>query len=243
MGLVHRPRILFLDEPTTGLDPEVRAAMWDEIRRLAARGAPHDPAHHPLPRGSRPPGRPASSSSTPAGSSPPARRSSSRPTCGETRSPSSSPTAPRSPRCARRCRASPASMSCASTSGPCTCGSPPAHRPSPWSSRPSTPPAPSWPRPPSPRPSLDDVYLRHTGRSFTSAERSLQEATHDCCRHPHRGHCGPPHPHLPPPPWWIAISLMQPATTFLFGSLFAELAKGAAFGGSYIDFLLPGSWP
>jgi ABC-2 type transport system ATP-binding protein len=36
IGLVHRPSVLFLDEPTTGLDPEVRAAMWDEIRGLAA---------------------------------------------------------------------------------------------------------------------------------------------------------------------------------------------------------------
>ncbi|WUD76302.1 ATP-binding cassette domain-containing protein [Streptomyces sp. NBC_00510] len=35
LGLVHRPEVLFLDEPTTGLDPEARTAMWEEIARLA----------------------------------------------------------------------------------------------------------------------------------------------------------------------------------------------------------------
>jgi ABC-2 type transport system ATP-binding protein len=35
LALVHRPRILFLDEPTTGLDPQSRSELWEEVARLA----------------------------------------------------------------------------------------------------------------------------------------------------------------------------------------------------------------
>jgi ABC-2 type transport system ATP-binding protein len=34
LGMMHRPALLFLDEPTTGLDPQSRARLWDEVRKL-----------------------------------------------------------------------------------------------------------------------------------------------------------------------------------------------------------------
>ena len=38
LGIMHRPRLLFLDEPTTGLDPQSRARIWDEVRSLHDEG-------------------------------------------------------------------------------------------------------------------------------------------------------------------------------------------------------------
>ena len=56
-ALVAEPPVLFLDEPTTGLDPRGRAGMWDVIADLVAAGT-HAAADDAVPRGGRPAGRP-----------------------------------------------------------------------------------------------------------------------------------------------------------------------------------------
>ena len=52
-SLVGRPPVLFLDEPTTGLDPRSRNGLWAVVRELVADGD-HRAAHHPVPGGGRP---------------------------------------------------------------------------------------------------------------------------------------------------------------------------------------------
>src|SRR5690606_25925755 len=38
LGMINRPKVLFLDEPTTGLDPQNRANLWEQIRKLQEGG-------------------------------------------------------------------------------------------------------------------------------------------------------------------------------------------------------------
>src|SRR6202035_2145796 len=38
LGVIHSPQVIFLDEPTAGLDPQSRARMWQEVRRLRDAG-------------------------------------------------------------------------------------------------------------------------------------------------------------------------------------------------------------
>ena len=53
-ALMHEPRLLILDEPTAGVDIEIRRSMWEFLRELNASGHHHHP-HHPLSGRSREP--------------------------------------------------------------------------------------------------------------------------------------------------------------------------------------------
>ena len=63
VALVGQPELVFLDEPTTGMDPQARLATWEIIRGLKERGATVAPDDAPDGRG-RAPGRPRRPSST-----------------------------------------------------------------------------------------------------------------------------------------------------------------------------------
>ena len=77
LALVGRPEVLFLDEPTAGMDPRARATTWQLVRELARRGHDRRPHHAPHGRG-RAALRPTWRSSTAAASSPRARPPTSR---------------------------------------------------------------------------------------------------------------------------------------------------------------------
>ena len=176
LALVHRPRVLFLDEPTTGLDPEVRAAIWDEIRRLAAdEGLTILLTTHYLEEADRLAGRLAIldggkvvTTGTPDalkaelrgdaiafelanGAGEPEVRSALAgvPGIGELQVDDHTVHL----RVAAGATALPGVLTALDANGVAVASATVS------------------------RPSLDDVYLRHTGRSFASAERTLQEAT------------------------------------------------------------------
>ena len=48
MGLIHEPKLVFLDEPSTGLDPQSRANLWNHIRCAARQDGHHGIPDHPL---------------------------------------------------------------------------------------------------------------------------------------------------------------------------------------------------
>lgn len=52
-SLMHNPDLLFLDEPTTGLDPTSRVRVWEEVRALKQGARHNDLSHNAIPRGSR----------------------------------------------------------------------------------------------------------------------------------------------------------------------------------------------
>ena len=170
MGLVHRPQVLFLDEPTTGLDPEARAAMWDELSRLAsAEQLTILLTTHYLEEADRLAERVAivSQGKVVVDGAPEALKRALRGDAVTIELANGDGCARRRAR-ARRC---PTCTRCSSTATASTHASSRGRRRCPACSPRSTPPECGVQAVTVSRPSLDDVYLHYTGRDFHSDDR------------------------------------------------------------------------
>ena len=171
MGLVHRPQVLFLDEPTTGLDPEARAAMWDELSRLAsAESLTILLTTHYLEEADRLAERVAIVSPGQGRRRRHAGGTEARPArgCGRDRARERR----RRPRAGSSCWHCPMSMKHSSTGTACTRASSKALRRCRECSPRSTAAGSTSNAVTVSRPSLDDVYLHYTGRDFHSDDRA-----------------------------------------------------------------------
>ena len=171
MGLVHRPAVLFLDEPTTGLDPQARASMWEEIRRLSGGdGLTVLLTTHYLDEADALAGRLAivDRGQIVAAGTPDELKDELKGD-GLQVELAAGPSTPRQP-CSPRWPGSTACCPRCAWTGGCCGPAPPADRPP---CRPCSPPSTTRGSGVAAvrmaRPSLDDVYLRHAGRAYATA--------------------------------------------------------------------------
>jgi len=237
MGLIHRPRVLFLDEPTTGLDPEVRADMWAEIAHLSgSEGLTILLTTHYLEEADRLAGRLAivDHGRIVAEGTPNELKGELRGDAIQVELNDPQPDGQAHAALDRvpgvwevtiegrslRARtddgsaAVPAVLQALEAGGVRVASVTIA------------------------RPSLDDVYLRHTGRSFSKDRGARMSATLTHSWFMTTRHLR----NLARQPWWIAITLVQPIIwLLLFGAVFKATADIPGFAAdSYVDFLTPG---
>ena len=244
MGLVHRPRVLFLDEPTTGLDPEVRADMWAEIAQLSGNeGLTILLTTHYLEEADRLADRLAivDRGRVVAEGTPDELKGELRGDAIQVELGDPQPDGQASAALDRvpgvwevtvEGRSLRARTEDGATAMPTLLKALEGRHGVRVSSVTMT------------RPSLDDVYLHHTGRSLTRPRSTSRDRgctmsttlTHSwfmTTRHLRN---------LARQPWWIAITLVQPVIwLLLFGAVFKATADIPGFAAdSYVDFLTPG---